>query len=99
MGKKLYVGNLNYQTTGSGLEQLFSQYGSVQLAEVVKDRDTGRSRGFGFVEMSSDAEAQEAIRNLNDKEIEGRRLVVNEAQPKPQRSGGGGGGGGFRRRY
>ena len=94
MGKKLYVGNLSYKTTNAGLEQLFAQYGSVQSAEVVMDRDTGRSRGFGFVEMSSDAEAQEAIRAINDQEIDGRRLVVNEAQPKPQRSGGGGGGGG-----
>jgi RNA recognition motif-containing protein len=90
----LYVGNLSYKTNNAGLEQLFAQYGSVQSAEVVMDRDTGRSRGFGFVEMSNDAEAQEAIRAVNDQEIDGRRLVVNEAQPKPQRSGGGGGGGG-----
>jgi RNA recognition motif-containing protein len=96
MGKKLYVGNLSYKTTNESLEQLFAQYGSVQSAEVVMDRDTGRSRGFGFVEMSNDAEAQEAIRVVNDQEIDGRRLVVNEAQPKPQRSGGGGGGGGGR---
>ena len=96
MGKKLYVGNLSYQTTGAGLEQLFSQFGTVNLAEVVQDRDTGRSRGFGFVEMANEAEAQEAIRALNDQEQDGRRLVVNEAQPKPQRSGGGGGGGGRR---
>ena len=93
MGKKLYVGNLSYQTTNAGLGQLFSQFGTVTLAEVVQDRDTGRSRGFGFVEMSNEAEAQEAIRSLNDQEHDGRRLVVNEAQPKPQRSGGGGGGG------
>jgi RNA recognition motif-containing protein len=92
MGKKLYVGNLSFQTTGSGLEQLFSQYGAVSQAEVVQDRDTGRSRGFAFVEMSSDNEAAEAVRSLHDQEFEGRRLVVNEAQAKPQRTGGGGGG-------
>lgn len=93
MGKKLYVGNLSYQATGATLETLFAKFGSVNLAEVVQDRDTGRSRGFGFVEMSNDTEAQEAIRGLNDQEQDGRRLVVNEAQPKPQRAGGGGGGG------
>ncbi|MDR3620198.1 MAG: RNA-binding protein [Paludisphaera borealis] len=94
MGKKLYVGNLSYQMTSSDLEQLFAQHGSVESAEVISDRDTGRSKGFGFVEMSNDAEAQSAIDALNDYESGGRRLTVNEARPREPRSGGGGGGGG-----
>ena len=94
MGKKLYVGNLTYRVSSSDLEQLFSQYGSVESAEVISDRDTGRSKGFGFVEMSSDAEARAAIEALNDHEHEGRRLTVNEARPREPRPGGGGGGGG-----
>src|SRR5271165_2818486 len=93
MGKKLYVGNLSYNVSSSDLEQLFSQFGSVQSAQVITDRDTGRGKGFGFVEMSNEAEAQEAIRNLHDQDHGGRRLTVNEARPREPRPGGGGGGG------
>src|SRR5579884_1512760 len=93
MGKKLYVGNLTYDVTDSALEQLFSAHGTVQSAQVIMDRDTGRSKGFGFVEMGSDQEAQAAIEALNGKEAEGRRLTVNEARPREDRGGGGGGGG------
>src|SRR5512133_3701610 len=93
VGKKLYVGNLTYRVNSSDLEQLFSQFGSVQSAEVISDRDTGRSKGFGFVEMSSDAEARAAIDALHDQENDGRRLTVNEARPREPRTGGGGGGG------
>ncbi|MGP0062304.1 MAG: RNA recognition motif domain-containing protein [Isosphaeraceae bacterium] len=97
MGKKLYVGNLAYRVSSSDLEQMFSQYGSVESAEVISDRDTGRSKGFGFVEMSSDHEARAAIDALHDQEHDGRRLTVNEARPRePRASGGGGGGGGWR---
>jgi RNA recognition motif-containing protein len=102
MGKKLYVGNLSYQVNNSSLEELFSQFGNVQSAEVVQDRDTGRSKGFGFVEMSDDNAALEAIRGLNEKEHDGRPLTVNEARPREARSGGGGSRGGnrgFSRRY
>jgi RNA recognition motif-containing protein len=99
VGKKLYVGNLTYQVTDSELEQLFSQFGTVQSAQVITDRDTGRSKGFGFVEMDTDAEAQEAIRGLHDQEHNGRRLTVNEAKPREPRSGGGGYGGGGRGGY
>src|SRR3954470_22497580 len=94
MGKKLYVGNLSYNASSSDLEQLFSQHGTVQSAEVIADRDTGRSKGFGFVEMGSDDEAQAAIAALNGQEHDGRQLTVNEARPKENRTGGGGGGGG-----
>jgi RNA recognition motif-containing protein len=94
VGKKLYCGNLSYNTSSSDLDQLFSEYGQVQSAEVIMDRDTGRSKGFGFVEMSSDAEAQAAIEGLNLKEHDGRSLTVNEARPREERRGGGGGGGG-----
>src|SRR3954469_11160211 len=93
MGKKLYVGNLSYDTTDSALEQLFAAFGSVQSAQVIMDRDTGRSKGFGFVEMSSDAEAQAAIAGLAGKSLGGRNLTVNEAKPREDRGGGGGGGG------
>ena len=93
MGKKLYVGNLTYRVSSSDLEQLFSQFGSVESAEVISDRDTGRSKGFGFVEMSSDNEARAAIDALNEQEHDGRRLTVNEARPREPRTGGGGGGG------
>jgi RNA recognition motif-containing protein len=93
VGKKLYVGNLSYQETSSELEQLFSQFGTVTSAQVIQDRETGRSKGFGFVEMGSDAEAQAAINAMNGNEIDGRALTVNEARPK---EGGGGGGGGGR---
>ena len=90
MGKKLYVGNLTYKVSSSELEQLFSQFGTVQSAQVITDRDTGRSKGFGFVEMDTEAEAQEAIRGLHDQDHNGRRLTVNEARPREPRPGGGG---------
>jgi len=93
MGKKLYVGNLSYQTDSSELEQLFGQYGQVTSAQIINDRDTGRSKGFGFVEMSNDNEAQAAIEALNGQQHGGRALTVNEARPREERSGGGGGGG------
>jgi RNA recognition motif-containing protein len=93
MGKKLYVGNLSYDVDSSALEQLFSAHGSVQSAQIISDRDTGQSKGFGFVEMGSDAEAQAAIAALNGQQHGGRALTVNEAKPKENRSGGGGGGG------
>src|SRR5687767_12818450 len=95
MGSKLYVGNLSYNTTSSDLEQLFSQHGTVQSAEVISDRDSGRSKGFGFVQMGSDDEAQAAIAALNGQEHDGRTLTVNEAKPREDRGGGGGGRGGF----
>jgi cold-inducible RNA-binding protein len=91
--KKLYVGNLTYEVSNSDLETMFAPFGSVQSAQVISDRDTGRSKGFGFVEMASDAEAQAAIQGLHDQEHNGRRLTVNEAKPRESRSGGGGGGG------
>ncbi len=96
MGKKLYVGNLTYGVTDSTLAQLFEAHGTVQSAQVIMDRDTGRSKGFGFVEMGSDAEAQAAIAALNGKEVEGRSLTVNEARPRPEGGGGRGGFGGGR---
>ena len=96
MGKKLYVGNLGYGVTNDALEQLFAPFGTVRSAQVIQDRDTGRSKGFGFVEMDNDNAASQAISGLHDKEHEGRPLTVNEAKPREARSGGGGGGG---RRY
>ena len=93
MGKRLYVGNLTYAVTDSDLQTMFAPHGTVQSAQVVMDRDTGRSKGFGFVEMGSDTEAQAAIAALNGKEIEGRALTVNEARPKTEGGGGRGGGG------
>ena len=93
MGKKLYVGNLTYGVSDSILEQLFSQFGTVQSAQVIQDRATGRSKGFGFVEMDTEAQAQAAIDGLRDQEHDGRRLTVNEAKPREDRGGGGGGGG------
>jgi RNA recognition motif-containing protein len=93
MGKKLYVGNLTYGVTDSDLEQMFAPHGTVQSAQVIMDRDTGRSKGFGFVEMGSDQEAQAAIAALNGKEVDGRALTVNEARPKTEGGGGRGGGG------
>ena len=96
MGNKLYVGNLAYSIRDDDLQQSFSQYGHVASAKVMMDRETGRSKGFGFVEMGSDAEAQAAINGLNGQSIEGRALVVNEARPKEDRPGGFGGGGGGR---
>ena len=92
MGKKLYVGNLSYGVSDSALEQLFSQFGTVQSAQVIQDRATGRSKGFGFVEMDNDAQAQAAIDGLHERELDGRRLTVNEARPREDRGGGGGGG-------
>ena len=94
MGRKLYVGNLAFQVSDADLEQLFAGFRIVQSAQVIQDRDTGRSKGFGFVEMSSQAEAQAAIQGLQDHEVNGRRLTVNEAKPREPRSGGGYGGGG-----
>jgi cold-inducible RNA-binding protein len=99
MGTKLYVGNLSYGITDSDLEEMFAAHGTVRSANVIADRDTGRSKGFGFVEMGSEQEAQEAIAALNDKEIDGRALKVNEARPREDRGGRGRGGGGGGRRY
>ena len=97
MGKRLYVGNLSYQVDSSELEQMFAAHGAVQSAEVVSDRMTGRSKGFGFVEMSTDEEAQKAITALHGTQVGGRSLTVNEARPKAARSDGGFGGGHRRR--
>ena len=94
MGNKLYVGNLSYSIRDDDLQQAFSQFGSVSSAKVMMDRDTGRSKGFGFVEMGSDAEAQSAISGMNGKDLDGRAVVVNEARPREERPGGGGFGGG-----
>jgi RNA recognition motif-containing protein len=100
VGNKLYVGNLSYSVGDSELEELFSAYGTVASAQVIKDRDTGRSKGFGFVEMGSNEEANDAIAALNGKENDGRALTVNEAKPKAESgSRGGFGGGGRRDRY
>jgi RNA recognition motif-containing protein len=93
MGKKLYVGNLPYGVSDSDLQRMFEPHGTVQSAQVIMDRDTGRSKGFGFVEMGSDSEAQTAIQALNGHEVDGRALTVNEARPKPEGGGGGGRGG------
>jgi cold-inducible RNA-binding protein len=94
MGKKLYVGNLPYGITDSDLQQMFAAHGTVQSAQIIMDRDTGRSKGFGFVEMGTDAEAQAAIAALNGQDREGRALTVNEARPKTESGGGRGGFGG-----
>ena len=96
MSMKLYVGNLAFGTSSEDLQQLFSQVGTVESASVVEDRETGRSRGFGFVEMSSNEEGQKAIEQFNGKEVNGRSLNVNEAKPREDRGGRGGGGGGGR---
>ena len=93
MGNKLYVGNLSYSVRDDDLQQAFAQFGTVSSAKVMMDRDTGRSKGFGFVEMGSDAEAQSAISGMNGKDLDGRALVVNEARPREERPGGFGGGG------
>jgi len=103
MGRKLYVGNIPYETGEAELQALFGQVGQVDSVRVMRDQATGRARGFAFVEMATDDEAQQAIAQLNEKEFEGRSLAVNEARPKPQFAGGGGGGydrggGGPRRR-
>src|SRR5215216_364380 len=94
MGKKLYVGNLSYDVDSSALEQMFAPHGTVESAQVISDRDTGRSKGFGFVEMSTEAEAQAAITAMNGADSNGRALTVNEAKPREERPRGGGGGGG-----
>ena len=96
MGNKLYVGNLAYSVRDDSLQQAFGQFGTVTSAKVMMDRDTGRSKGFGFVEMGSDAEAQAAINGMNGQALEGRAIVVNEARPREDRPGGFGGGGGGR---
>jgi len=101
LGKRLYVGNLGYKVTSSDLESLFAAFGTVDSAQVVQDRESGRSKGFGFVDMGTDQEAQAAIQGLNGKDHEGRPLTVNEARPREERGGGGGRGGygGGRGRY
>ena len=106
MGKKLYVGNLSFNVDSNQLTDLFAEFGTVDSANVITDRDTGRSKGFGFVEMSADSEAQEAINKFNGADYEGRAMTVNEAKPMAPRDnrggggfGGGGGGGGGRNRY
>jgi len=93
MGRKLYVGNLPYSASQESLQETFSQCGTVDSVNVITDRDTGQSKGFGFVEMSNDSEAQKAIQELNGTQIDGREIKVNEAKPKAPRGGGGGGGG------
>ena len=102
MGKKIYAGNLSYDVTDATLQSLFAPHGTVQSAQVIMDRDSGRSKGFGFVEMGTDAEAQAAIAALNGQDNNGRALTVNEARPRedrPRGGGGGGFGGGERRRF
>jgi RNA recognition motif-containing protein len=96
MGNKLYVGNLAYSVRDDSLQAAFAQFGTVTSAKVMMDRETGRSKGFGFVEMGSDAEAQAAINGMNGQALDGRPLVVNEARPREERPGGFGGGGGSR---
>jgi len=103
VAKRIYVGNLSFDTTDEGLQQAFAQFGEVTSASVMKDKMTGRSRGFGFVEMAEDSAAASAIESMNGKELDGRTLTVNEARPMTDRPprrggfGGGGGGGGFNR--
>ena len=101
MSMKLYVGNLSFGTSTQDLEQIFGEIGTVESTNIIEDRDTGRSRGFGFVEMSSKEEGENAIEMLNGKEVDGRELTVNEAKPRENRGGGGGnrGGGGGRGGY
>ena len=105
MGRKLYVGNLSYDVDSSALQEMFTPHGTVESAEIIADRDTGRSKGFGFVQMSTDEEAKGAIEALNGQQSGGRAITVNEAKPKEKRAGGGGygsgrsGGGGGRSRY
>jgi RNA recognition motif-containing protein len=96
LAKRLYVGNLSYNVSSSDLETMFSAFGTVQSAQVIEDRDSGRSKGFGFVEMANDQESQAAIEGLNGKDHDGRPLTVNEARPREERGGGGGGGRGGR---
>lgn len=97
--KKIFVGNLSFSATEAALRSLFEAYGAVESVNIVTDRDSGQPRGFGFVEMSNDAEATQAISGLNGKDLEGRTLNVNEARPKTDRPGGGGGGGYGRKRW
>ena len=99
MGKKLYVGNLPYKTTEDDLEELFGGVGAVESVRIITDRDTGRARGFGFVEMENDEDAEKAVEKFNQYELDGRALTVNEARPRQDRGEGfgGGGGGGYRR--
>jgi cold-inducible RNA-binding protein len=99
MGKKLYVGNLTYEVTDTDLDKLCGEFGTVRSAQVIMDRDTARSKGFGFVEMTNDQEAQAAINGLNGREVNGRKLTVNEARPREDRGSGRGGYGGGGRRY
>ena len=100
MAMKLYVGGLAYSVTDQELQELFATMGAVESAVVIKDRDSGQSKGFGFVEMTEVKDGQNAIKELNGKELGGRAIIVNEARPREERSsGGGGGGGGFRRSY
>ena len=103
MAKKLYVGSLSYNTNDAGLKSFFAQAGAVESANVIMDKISGRSRGFGFVEMSSDEDAEKAIEMLNGKDLDGRKITVNEARPMgdkpPRRDGGGYGGGGYGRRF
>jgi len=94
MGKKLYVGNLPYSASDDSLKSMFEQAGTVESAKVIMDRETGRAKGFGFVEMATDAEAEEAVNKLNNADFEGRAMKVAEARPQAPRTGGGGGGGG-----
>jgi RNA recognition motif-containing protein len=96
VGCKIYCGNLSYNFSKSDLEALFAPFGDVRSADVIMDRESGRSKGFGFVEMADSGEAQKAIQGLNDSVVDGRPLKVNEAKPREERSGGGGGGGGSR---
>ncbi len=95
MAKKLYVGNLSYDVDSTQLNEMFAAHGTVQSADIISDRETGRSKGFGFVQLATDAEADAAIAALNGQEMGGRALTVNEAKPKEPRTGGGGGGGGY----
>ena len=95
MGRKLYCGNLSFDVTSDDLRQMLSEFGTVDSAQVIEDRDSGRSKGFGFVEMSTDEEAKAAIDALNGKEMNGRALTINEARPREDRRGGGGGRGGY----
>ncbi|MBC7466572.1 MAG: RNA-binding protein [Bdellovibrio sp.] len=97
MGKKIYVGNLSYSVDSAALQDIFAEFGHVESANVIMDRDSGRSKGFGFVEMGSESEAATAIQKLNGQEMSGRALNVSEAKPQEPRTGGGGGGGGGRR--
>ena len=96
MGNKLFVGNLSFDATENDLQDLFAQAGPVNSVNIMQDRATGRARGFGFVEMASDADAEKAISMFNGKDFQGRALTVNEARPREERGGGGGGGGGYR---